>query len=336
MHHKALTVCSLYLPPSFTLKCSDFNSLLDQLPEPFLLMDDFNCHNPLWGSTRQDVRGKIVESVLTTRSLCLFNTGQPTYFSPSSLSSTSIDLSIGSAILLPDFSWSVDPNPRGSDHFPTLLTCSVAPLSIHTRPPRWKLDKADWGLFKQTSLLAHSRLDSLTIDELNHLLTERIITAAKLSIPQTSQFLPRRPKPWWNSECEETRKKQNMAWGILRRYPTRDNLISFRKMKARARYVRRKAKRESWQGYASTINSSTSPKEVCDWIHTINGSYHAFKIPLLYRNGACPGTLEEPADIFGEHFEYVSSSHHYPSTFLQPKLKAESSPLITPGGEHEG
>uniref|UniRef100_A0A6B0UNC1 Putative rna-directed dna polymerase from transposon x-element n=1 Tax=Ixodes ricinus TaxID=34613 RepID=A0A6B0UNC1_IXORI len=116
MHHKALTVCSLYLPPSFTLKCSDFNSLLDQLPEPFLLMRDFNCHNPLWGSTRQDVKGKIVESVLSSRSLCLFNTGQPTYFSLSSLSSTSIDLLIGSATLLPDFSWSVDSNPRGSDY----------------------------------------------------------------------------------------------------------------------------------------------------------------------------------------------------------------------------
>ncbi|CAN8030148.1 unnamed protein product [Ixodes persulcatus] len=84
-----------------------------------------------------------------------------------------------------------------------------------------------------------------------------------------------------------------------------DNLISFRQMKARARYVQTKAKRERWQGNVSTINSSTSPKKVWYRIHKINGSYHAFKIPLLSRNGTCPDTLEEQADIFGERFEYI-------------------------------
>lgn len=127
--HKAITVCSVYFPPSLSLKRQDLDSLLSQLPEPFLLLGDFNAHSTLWGSDHTDTRGKIIESILFSQSLCIFNTGHPTYFSPSSLSSTCIDLSIGSANLLPDFSWTVDQNPHGSDHFPIILKCNDTPQS---------------------------------------------------------------------------------------------------------------------------------------------------------------------------------------------------------------
>ena len=103
LFHKVVTLCSLYIPPSFTLSTNDFNALLHQLPEPFLLLGDFNAHNFLWGSDHTDARGRIIESILMSHSLCLFNTGEPTYFSPSSLSSSCNDLSIGSASIFTSF-----------------------------------------------------------------------------------------------------------------------------------------------------------------------------------------------------------------------------------------
>ena len=44
---KEITICSLYIPPNFTLHSQHLNSLLEQLPSPYLLVGDFNGHNML-------------------------------------------------------------------------------------------------------------------------------------------------------------------------------------------------------------------------------------------------------------------------------------------------
>ncbi|KAG0427269.1 hypothetical protein HPB47_025662 [Ixodes persulcatus] len=53
------------------------------------------------------------------------------------------------------------------------------------------------------------------------------------------------------------------------------------------------------KGYASSINSSASSKEVWDRVHKIEGSYRVFSVPLLNQNGVCPASLEEQANVLG-------------------------------------
>ena len=330
--HKAISVCSLYLSPSQTITTADLHALIDQLPEPFLLMGDFNAHNTLWGGNRIDVRGKLIESVLTSRSLCLFNTGTSTYFNASSLSSTSIDLSICSASLLSEFSWSVVPNPYGSDHFPIVLKSTVPFKSLQARTPRWKLEKADWANFEKDSELHQDALTGLDINDACELLTHVIVEAAHHSIPKTSGRLPSKPKPWWNDECSEARKRQNCAWTVVRRYPTVENVIKFKKLRAKARYVRRQSKKNTWMGYASSINSATGVKVVWDKVHRIKGDYRAFAIPLFTLDGNSAPTLEQQANILGEHFQSVSGSEHYSHTFLKYKAAREKVRIKCTGG----
>ena len=43
---KYITICSLYLPPDLHFSLDDLQSLVDQLPLPFLFLGDFNAHNP--------------------------------------------------------------------------------------------------------------------------------------------------------------------------------------------------------------------------------------------------------------------------------------------------
>ena len=45
---KEITLCSVYVPPSFALRSEHLNSLLQQLPSPFFFLGDFNGHNVLW------------------------------------------------------------------------------------------------------------------------------------------------------------------------------------------------------------------------------------------------------------------------------------------------
>ena len=45
---KTITVCSVYFPPNQNISSEDIEFLISELPEPFIIMDDMNAHNPLW------------------------------------------------------------------------------------------------------------------------------------------------------------------------------------------------------------------------------------------------------------------------------------------------
>ena len=64
---KEITLCSVYIPPSFSLRSEHLNSLLQQLPSPYMLLGDFNGHNVLWGSNDTDHRGELIEDFITKK-----------------------------------------------------------------------------------------------------------------------------------------------------------------------------------------------------------------------------------------------------------------------------
>jgi hypothetical protein len=45
--NKTITLCSIYIPPNYQLQSQEIINLIQQLPIPFLIMGDFNAHNPL-------------------------------------------------------------------------------------------------------------------------------------------------------------------------------------------------------------------------------------------------------------------------------------------------
>ena len=61
---KTITVCSVYIPPSQNLLVQDLDDLLQQLPTPFVLLGDFNSHNPLWGSNSTNDKGRKLEDFI--------------------------------------------------------------------------------------------------------------------------------------------------------------------------------------------------------------------------------------------------------------------------------
>ena len=46
---KEITICSVYIPQNFHLETGHLDTLLKQLPSPYILVGDFNGHNILWG-----------------------------------------------------------------------------------------------------------------------------------------------------------------------------------------------------------------------------------------------------------------------------------------------
>ena len=57
---KTITLCSIYIPPSSAISLHDMDDLIRQLPTPYMLLGDFNSHNPLWGGNTIDSKGQRV------------------------------------------------------------------------------------------------------------------------------------------------------------------------------------------------------------------------------------------------------------------------------------
>ena len=93
-YHRTISVCSIYLSPSAKFTSNDLEDLLSQLSPPVLLLGDLNACSTLWGSSKTDIRGKLVEELLLKHNLSLLNDGSHTYLQPATGSSSAIDLSI--------------------------------------------------------------------------------------------------------------------------------------------------------------------------------------------------------------------------------------------------
>ena len=67
---KTVTVCNIYLPPSVPVKGTDLYHHFEQNPRPFIVVGDFNGHNPMWGSDHCGSRGRLFEDVFNDLNLC--------------------------------------------------------------------------------------------------------------------------------------------------------------------------------------------------------------------------------------------------------------------------
>ena len=117
------------------------DDLVRQLPTPYMLLGDFNSHNPLWGGNTLDGKGQRVEQFMDNNSLCFLNDGSYTYLHPGYGTYTAIDLTITQPNLLLDFSWRVLDDLCGSDHFPIVIKHQGP--ATGGKEPGWRLKKAD-------------------------------------------------------------------------------------------------------------------------------------------------------------------------------------------------
>ncbi len=91
--HVTFTLCSLYIPPSSALQQSDLQALYDQLPKPCIIMGDLNGHNPIWGGTNTNSKGKKLEDFIANNNLCVYNDDSSTYLHPATGAYSSLDSS---------------------------------------------------------------------------------------------------------------------------------------------------------------------------------------------------------------------------------------------------
>ena len=295
---KEITICSVYIPPSFSLRSKHLNSLLQQLPSPYMLLGDFNGHNVLWGSNDNDHRGELIEDFITKNDICLMN-----------------EKSKNPSLYL-DFNWSVCEDQHGSDHFPIVIESIQTYEEDHNA--KWKLNKANWDLFH--TLCDESLTTTSLSDSTDHIadFTSSLIDISEKCIPKTSTN-PKKSNPWYNDDCKEAIKQRKETLSGFCKFPTKDNLNTYRVFRAKTRRTIKSSKRKSWRN-VSNLNYKTPIKKVWDMVRKISGKSKAASHQHLNSNfngGAetKATTKKDIADTLGDAFSKNSSNSNYPEEF---------------------
>ena len=317
---KTITLCSIYVPPSDNLRQQELDDLVQQLPKPFILLGDFNSHNPLWGSISTNDKGKKIEDFIANNNLSLFNDGSDTYLHPGSGTYSAIDLSITDPSILNDFQWSVHSDMCGSDHFPIVLESIVQAPEEHY--PRWKFSKADWGTF--SSLCSQKLTFEITKDTSDplKLISDCLIAIANETIPK-STGITRINKPWFNDTCRAEIKARKKAERNFSKHPTPVNLDMTRKVRAKARRIINNERRTSWRSYVSKLNSRTPVSKVWNMINRIKGKGSRSTIQHLTVNGDLFTAKHDIANKLAESISKNSSSSNYVPAFQKYQKEQE-------------
>lgn len=187
-----LTLCSFYISPDALITLQALDTLTSHITPPYMLLGDFNGHNPLWGGSHFNAKGKVLEELITKNTLCLWNEGSHTYLHPGHGTYSAIYLSICDPEILLDFSRKVWDNLCGSDHFPIIMTSTRA--NFLKRTPKWK---ANWDAFQNRCNTAFSQIPLPDWDPAQSF-TKTLISIAEETIQRTSANPHRRTNPWFD------------------------------------------------------------------------------------------------------------------------------------------
>jgi len=302
--HRVITLCSIYIPPSEVITTQELDKLVAQLPTPFILMGDFNSHNPLWGEDRCDVKGKRVEDFIHNNDLCLLNDGTKTYLHPGHGTYSAIDLTICSAEIFLDCTWRVWDDLCGSDHFP--LITSFTKSDVQQRPSRWQLKKANWPSFK---IMCYEKFISANEVNQNSIetFTEQLIDIANETIPKTSSKSHCKANPWFNELCKKAIGARKKAERLFNKHPSTTNFTLFKICRAQARRTINEAKKQSWRQFVSGLTCYTPIKKIWNVIRKMKGIGNRFNIQHIKKQDIFQTKEIDIANTLAESFENNSS-----------------------------
>lgn len=260
----SIAIASIYLPPvPFIAQYVDLKNTFDQIPNPKLVLGDFNSHGTEWGCLHNDSRSHVLRAVLDDTQTVTLNTGEPTRFAAPPSRNSAVDLSICSSSAALWCEWQATDNPCGSDHVPVVIHFNKRPQE---RPPtlanRPLAKRICWERYR-TSIserLINSADEETTYDDLMAVVYGSAITAQTTPLPNVanSQRNGTNNKVWWNDELRAKYESKRLAFQEFRARGGRTEFLAHKNAEAVFRRAKRASKRASWRDYCSSLNSSTS------------------------------------------------------------------------------
>ena len=323
-----LSIINIYNPSGAT-SYEDFNHYFSQIHGSTIIVGDFNAHHPLWSLPLKlpNTAGRAIAQILQVHNnICLATQpGFITYSHPTTGLPSVLDLCFSTADLISDVSISRGPC-LGSDHYPILVQLN---RSVNTTPikfrKRYKLGNVNWNLW-QSGLTEISWNDKLSIDDANLHFIQQVKSSEYLLSESSGIYKPKYHKPWWTSQCGQLVAERRRARRIFCKHPTAENLQLLRIAENNAKKAITEAKKQSWQTYASTLNSSTPISQIWNKIKSLRNTYKPTKIVLEHK-GNLSTDSHECAELFADHFQSKFESKERNETHNNMVLLVQSAIL---------
>ncbi|GAB0094741.1 uncharacterized protein DMENIID0001_100670 [Sergentomyia squamirostris] len=236
-------------------------------------MGDYNASNPLWGSGRQDNRGFMIEESLMSENLIILNDGTKTNLSLAYGTFNAVDLTLVDPFLGSRFSWVVDDDLHGSDHYPISLFDLEPNTQLIPKCEKWIEGDADWNLFNH--LLGNNELqldfNSIGLQESYNSFIQCVYNAAKESIPTSRPKQGKRCVPWWNREIRDLIKMRKRSLRRFKKHPTGANKDSYLEVVDKVKGALDAAKLSSFRQFSTSISMHTTSREMWGKIKAIRG-----------------------------------------------------------------
>ena len=132
--------------------------------------------------------------------------------------------------------------------------------------------------------------------------------------------IPKPPVSWWNEECRHAQVLKKRAERANRRNHTVQNMIRYKRAKAKCRYIMKKARIDSFQQYIKSINQNTILHEIWKKVKKIEGKFSPSPVPVIVdERGELLSNPLQTENILANHFAAVSNSSNYTPNFWRFK-----------------
>ena len=274
MKQQWITIMNVYNPHQ-DISLEELDHYYSQMDGELIMVGDFNGHSPTWDQRgRTNATGRSIEDFIANSRLGLLNDiSQPTYIDHRTNTLSCLDLCITSRLLYNcgEMRRGTD---LGSDHFPMESTFYFnVDKEGENMQPGWKYSKADWKRF--TQLMEDDKdfpigpLDATTLSEV---ITQKIVETAETTIGRTSgKRNIHRHTSGWDENCSQAVKRRRENRNKLWKNPSVENLISWKRSRAEARFIMKEKKRESFIEFVNSINYKTPSTIIWRKIKSLGG-----------------------------------------------------------------
>ena len=319
-----ITICSIYLNPGIPLDPIQLNDLITQLPQPFLLVGDFNARNTFWHDRISNPRGNQILDIVLNEQLHILNTESPTHYDQRTNGYSHIDLSVCTQDLVSGLFWDTYPDLCGSDHYPILIQSLEFTPEVFRK--RWKYYNVDWPTFTLETANFPSYDQTETVETNLETLKDKIYSVAEKYIPFSATTKVKCPVPWWNKDCQVAKKARSRAHRRFKQSRSDYDYIEYKKQCSLTKRIFREAQRVSWKSYVSSINENTPISKIWKKIHKISGKPVKAHVPTLFVDNEIIYDSKEVASAFAKSLSNISKGSSSPS-FQPIKQNQESQQL---------
>jgi ribonuclease HI len=272
-----LSLLCVYCPPPKHGR-SNFESrklkrIINNLPKPVMVSGDFNAHHVAFGCLSINKRGSDIYDVFDECDLCILNTGSPTTIGRAGHNPSAIDVSCISPSMAPLCDWNVHSDCMGSYHFPTIvnINISVEKYDIGMPTERFLYNKADWVSFTSASENAFDTISNEHTNALNYynefcVILNDIKNKYIPTFKNYTNYIRKKPVPWWDDECKEAVTKSKQALNFYRSHPTIQNYIEYKKVDAYKKRLISIKKKNSWLKLSESFNRYTPVTIIWNYI----------------------------------------------------------------------